>query len=131
IAEYPRRIPRPIGPLGDVVAEVGVTAGDGAPVAGRVPPGVDARERGFEDILASNPTAPRFGDDFGGAAEAHLHSAPQHSRSADEVGMMLPLHIRLALAMIARVIEERRMAGAENALRYFRMHTHSVNHAAL
>src|SRR5438105_3925791 len=70
IAEDAGGVPGPVAPLGDVEREEPVLARDRAPVPRRMTPGIHARERGLEHVLATDKPAPRLGNDFRGAGAA-------------------------------------------------------------
>src|SRR5262249_12040387 len=99
-------IPRAVRAACDIVAEEAVQPGHSAPVAGRMPPGINAGKCRFEHILAADDPAPGLRHDFGAGGDRLAALRGHLMRCRDDVGMVLPLCRRLAVAMALGVTEE-------------------------
>src|SRR5206468_1240321 len=114
-----RRVPGVVGAAGEVVAEIAVRTADRAPVARGVPPGIYTREGRLKHVLAADNPPPRLGDHFGHPADGLTHLALQTAGSGNDVGVMLPAHIRLQGAMALSMTKKCRVAVAVHAARLF------------
>src|SRR5262245_38965047 len=115
------RIPGIIGSAGNIVTEITVGAGHCAPVARRVPPGVDTGEGGLKHTFAAHHPAPRFRHNLGSVAESFPDLASQLVGRSDDIRMVLAKRVRLTVAVPAGVAEKCRMAMAEHAARLLRV----------